>query len=84
VGVRIVPITRAYANEIVTWTYPAPYGCYDMTVASAAFIASAESGYHALVDADELIGFRSFGKDGQVPGGDYDSSALPAAVCGPT
>jgi len=28
------------------------------------------------VDDDRLIGFRSFGADGQVPGGSYDDSAL--------
>jgi len=74
--VRIVPMTPAYAAEIVTWRYPPPYDCYDMTDASPAFIASATSGFFALVDRQELIGFRSFGADGQVPGGHYDDSAL--------
>jgi len=74
--VRIMPMMPAYAAEIVTWRYPPPYDCYDMTDANPAFIASAISGFFALVDAGELIGFRSFGADGQVPGGDYDDSAL--------
>ena len=69
-------MTAAYAAQIVTWRYPVPYDCYDMTGASAAFIASSESGFYALTDLDELIGFRSFGADGRVPGGDYDDSAL--------
>jgi [ribosomal protein S18]-alanine N-acetyltransferase len=69
-------MSAAYAAQIVTWRYPAPYDCYDMTGSSAAFIASAESGFYALTDVDELIGFRSFGADGRVPGGDYDDSAL--------
>ncbi|HEX6930608.1 MAG TPA: GNAT family protein [Streptosporangiaceae bacterium] len=73
---RIVPMTRAYAADIVTWRYPAPYDCYDMTSASPAFLVSAEGGFYALAEGDELIGFRSFGQDGRVPGGDYDSSAL--------
>ena len=73
---RIVPMTPGYAAEIVTWRYPAPYGCYDMTDANPAFIASAVSGFFALVRGDELIGFRSFGVDGQVPGGDYAAPAL--------
>jgi|SRR5215469_2257475 len=73
---RIVPMTPAYAADIVTWRYPAPYDCYDMTSANPAFIASAASGFFALVELDDLIGFRSFGLDGQVPGGDYDDSAL--------
>lgn len=69
-------MTPGYAARIVTWRYPAPYDCYDMTGADPAFIASAASGYFALTDEDVLIGFRSFGEDGQVPGGEYDSSAL--------
>ena len=69
-------MTAAYAAEIVTWRYPAPYDCYDMTSAEARFIASPASGFFALAEGDELIGFRSFGEDGQVPGGEYDFSAL--------
>jgi [ribosomal protein S18]-alanine N-acetyltransferase len=33
-------------------------------------------GFYALVSAGELIGFRSFGTDGRVAGGDYDDTAL--------
>src|SRR5215469_5501283 len=70
-------MTISAATAITTWRYEPPYGCYDMTGADADFIASAASGYFALVaDDGELIGFRSFGADGQVPGGWYDSSAL--------
>jgi ribosomal-protein-alanine N-acetyltransferase len=73
---RIVAMTAAYAADIITWRYPAPYDCYDMTGADAGFIAGADSGYYALADQAGLIGFRSFGADGQVPGGGYDSTAL--------
>ena len=73
---KIVPMTAAYAAEIVTWRYPPPYDLYDMSVADAAILTSADGGFFALVDRDELIGFRSFGADGQVPGGSYDSAAL--------
>jgi [ribosomal protein S18]-alanine N-acetyltransferase len=74
--VRIVPMTLAYAADIVTWRYDAPYDCYDMTSADAAFLANPASGFHALADEGMLIGFRSFGADGRVPGGSYDESAL--------
>jgi [ribosomal protein S18]-alanine N-acetyltransferase len=76
ISVQIVPMTAAYAAEIATWRYPAPYDCYDMTGADPAFLAGPESGFFALTDETGLIGFRSFGADGQVPGGDYDDSAL--------
>lgn len=69
-------MTAAYAAEIVTWRYPPPYDCYDMNVADPGFLASPESGFFALTGETGLIGFRSFGADGQVPGGVYDDSAL--------
>jgi ribosomal-protein-alanine N-acetyltransferase len=69
-------MTAAYAAEITTWRYAAPYDCYDMTNEDPALLASPASGYFALVDGPTLIGFRLFGADGQVPGWVYDSSAL--------
>ncbi len=70
-------MTPAHAADIATWSYPAPYDCYDMTGCDPGFLTNPDSGYFALVDdADELIGFRSLGADGQVPGGQYDGSAL--------
>jgi [ribosomal protein S18]-alanine N-acetyltransferase len=69
-------MTAGYAADIVTWRYPAPYDCYDMTGADPAFLLDPASGYYALAGADGLLGFRSFGADGQVPGGEYDESAL--------
>jgi len=69
-------MTVAFAADIVSWRYPAPYDLYDMTGAEPGFLASPASGFFALAKGDDLIGFRSFGPDGQVPGGSYDSSAL--------
>jgi RimJ/RimL family protein N-acetyltransferase len=75
-GVQIAPMTMAYAADIATWRYAAPYDCYDMTDSDPAFLVHPASGFFALVDETGLIGFRSFGVDGQVPGGEYDDSAL--------
>jgi RimJ/RimL family protein N-acetyltransferase len=45
--------------------------------ASASDLADPSSGFVALVDASGgLVGYRSFGPDGRVPGGSYDESAL--------
>jgi [ribosomal protein S18]-alanine N-acetyltransferase len=73
---RIVEMTPARAAEIAGWRYPAPYDCYDMTGADPAALADPGSGFFALTDETGLMGFRSFGPDGQVPGGAYDASAL--------
>lgn len=72
---HIATMTRAFAAEVATWRYPAPYDCYDMA-ADPDFLVNPDNGFFALVAEGELIGYRSFGEDGQVPGGSYDSSAL--------
>jgi [ribosomal protein S18]-alanine N-acetyltransferase len=69
-------MTPAYAAQVITWRYAPPYDCYDMTGADPAFLISPDSGFFALTGESGLIGFRSFGADGQVPGGRYDDSAL--------
>jgi [ribosomal protein S18]-alanine N-acetyltransferase len=69
-------MTAEYAPHIVTWRYAAPYDCYDMTGVAPESLVDPAGGFHALVDEGGLIGFRSFGPDGRVPGGVYDSSAL--------
>ena len=74
---RVVAVTPEYAADILTWRYPAPYECYDVSDVEPEFFLDPGNGFFALVSgSDELIGFRSFGVDGRVPGGDYDDSAL--------
>lgn len=68
-------MTPAFAADIATWRYPEPYRRYDMT--AAAPLLDPANGFVALVDdTGELIGFRSFGADGRVPGYAYDDTAL--------
>jgi [ribosomal protein S18]-alanine N-acetyltransferase len=75
--VRIVPMTAAFAADLVTWEYPQPYARYSLTGADPDFFTDPANRYTALVDDDgTLIGYRSFGVDGQVPGYAYDESAL--------
>lgn len=73
---RIVSMTPEYAADIATWRYPAPYDCYDVVGIEPGFFLDPGNGFFALVSGAELIGFRSFGPDGRVPGGTYDDSAL--------
>jgi ribosomal-protein-alanine N-acetyltransferase len=69
-------MTPGYAADIVTWRYQAPYDCYDLTDADPDYFLDPANGFFALVSAGELIGYRSFGPDGRVPGGAYDDLAL--------
>ena len=73
---RIAPLTREHAEDLATWRYEPPYDVYDMAGADPDELLSPELGFHAVVMGDALVGFRSFGPDGQVPGWDYDDSAL--------
>ncbi len=75
-SLRVAPLTPEHAVDICTWRYPAPYDCYDMTSADPLALLRPETGFHALVAGDRLVGFRSFGVDGRVPGWAYDDSAL--------
>lgn len=75
-SIRIAPLTRAHAEDIATWRYAAPYEVYDMTGAEPDELLDPALGFHAVLAGEELIGFRSFGPDGRVPGWDYDDSAL--------
>jgi [ribosomal protein S18]-alanine N-acetyltransferase len=75
--VRIADMTPAFAAELVTWRYPEPYQRYDLGGLDCGYFADPANGVFAVVDeANQLIGYRSFGPDGRVPGFDYDESAL--------
>jgi ribosomal-protein-alanine N-acetyltransferase len=74
---HLVAMTATYAEELLAWEYPEPFQRYSMLDERAADFTDPANGYLALVDAaGELVGFRSFGPDGQVPGGTYDDTAL--------
>ena len=75
-AMQVGPLRREHALDIVTWRYDPPYDCYDMTGADPDWLLQPESGFHALLAGDRLVGFRSYGADGQVPGWDYDDRAL--------
>lgn len=74
--IHITPLTREHAEDISTWAYDAPYDVYDMVGVNPDELLDPEVGYHAVMAEDRLIGFRSFGPDGQVPGWEYDDCAL--------
>ena len=64
-----------------SWRYPAPYELYNWrgtdAEAACAGLLRPEGHYLAVLDErDELIAFRCFGAEAQVPGGDYSEDAL--------
>lgn len=75
-SLRIAPLTREHAEDIATWRYDAPYDVYDQVGVDPQQLLDPGVGAHAVLAGDRFIGFRTFGPDGQVPGWEYDSSAL--------
>ena len=75
-SIRIAPLTRAHAEDLATWSYDPPYDVYDVAGAEPDDLLHPDLGFHAVLASNELIGFRSFGPDGRVPGWGYDDSAL--------
>lgn len=75
-SLRLAPLTREHAEDMATWRYEPPYDLYDMVGAEPDELLAPEAGFHAVLAGGDLVGFRSFGPDGRVPGWDYDDSAL--------
>ena len=79
---RIEPLRADQAREILNWQYPEPYDFYDppgvrQTEEYVREFLNPLFKFHAVMDAHGgLVGFCSFGIDGQVPGGDYSEEAL--------
>ena len=76
-GWRVAPLTPSHAAELVGWAYPEPFHRYSLTEADPAAFTDPANGFVALLDnQNQLVGYRSFGPDGRVPGGNYDDEAL--------
>jgi len=79
---RIEPLQEVHAWDILTWRYPVPYDFYNPPEDDRGQIyvrefTKPELQFHAILNsAQQLVGFCSYGIDGQVPGGDYSKSAL--------
>ena len=77
--VEFQPMDSESARAIVLWRYPPPYTCYNTPAERTAFVAlemtKPEQRFYAAHIGAQLVGFCSFGSDGQIPGGPYDDSA---------
>jgi RimJ/RimL family protein N-acetyltransferase len=69
------------AREIVAWRYDPPYDVYncdpDETETIVQCFLTPQYRYYSVWNRPgQLVGYCCFGKDGQVPGGDYTAEAL--------
>jgi RimJ/RimL family protein N-acetyltransferase len=70
------PLIRRDAEAIVTWRYEAPYDVYDLDEDAVSSLLRPDCQYYSVRRDDELIGYRCYGSDAQVSGGDYSVPAL--------
>lgn len=75
------PMDETAASAIVQWKYEPPYEVYNFSLEDREdfirYLVEPENALYGMFAEDgDLIGFCGFGKDGQVPGGDYTSEAL--------
>lgn len=69
------------AREFVGWKYEPPYDVYncspDQFEKSVQYNIDPQNNVYAMFnEKDELVGYCSYGRDAQVPGGDYTEEAL--------
>jgi ribosomal-protein-alanine N-acetyltransferase len=73
-------MTRPYAEQMLLWRYESPYNIYgyegEDPESVVDYLIEKQNQFFAVLDGDDFIGFRSFGADGQVEGGNYDDQYL--------
>ena len=73
-------MNRSYATEIASWRYEEPYDIYGYTEVefeeAIEDLTNEDNCFYAVLRDNELIGFRSFGRDGRVDGGKYEETHL--------
>lgn len=79
--VQFHPLTAGDVREFAHWRYDPPYDIYNFTHPTtpedvAEWLDPTIAGHAMRNKRDEMIGFCTFGLDGQVPGGDYEANAL--------
>jgi len=72
---------KKHAREFVNWRYEPPYDVYNCPPEeigdAVQYNIDPTNNVYAMLDQnEELIGYCSYGKDAQVPGGDYSEEAL--------
>ncbi len=74
------PMNESIAWQISGWRYDPPYNIYDCNSEDVEGhleeFLQPENHYYSVWSQEEFIGFRCFGKEAQVPGGNYSANAL--------
>ena len=74
------PITENDALAILNWRYQPPLDFYNPNANSIQedlkYLLASHNSFYTILSDTELKGYCSFGSDGQVSGGDYETEAL--------
>ncbi len=78
---KIHSLDEANARAIAGWHYDAPYDFYNLNSNEIEqnvhyFLDLQNNFYGIFEEPKEFVGYCSFGKDGQVPGGNYSTPGL--------
>jgi ribosomal-protein-alanine N-acetyltransferase len=77
----VCPMDEASARAILSWRYAAPYDVYNLASgdveSSVRYLMDPGNAYYSIADTHgDLVAYCCFGREGQVPGGDYGRPAL--------
>lgn len=75
----LMPLTHSQAAEVLSFRYAPPLDFYNPPPAHPGAIKNLidpKWQFHGIVCDGQLVGYASFGADGQLPGGDYTAPAL--------
>ena len=78
---QFCPFNEDHAREMLSWRYPPPYEIYNAPAPESRtaieHLLQSEIPYVTVLDEHgEMIAFRCFGREAQVPDGDYSEPAL--------
>ena len=79
-SIQYLPTDEKSAREFLTWNYEPPYEIYNYDPEhfdrDLAYHLDPANNIYTMYRDGELIGYCSFGRDAQVPGGDYGKDAI--------
>lgn len=77
--IKLRPATDSDIREFSAWNHDPPYDVYDIALSdgeAVIYFQDPEIHCYTILDGPNVAGYCTFGKDAQVPGGDYGEEGL--------
>ena len=78
--IRFLPTDEKSVREFLGWKYEAPYEIYNYDPGhfeeDLNYHLDPDNNMYCMFRGNDLVGYCSYGRDAQVPGGDYSEKAL--------